>query len=111
MPTIKAEDTEPLEITVNAEGITNLDDLTSAVLYLRERSKTENHVDGATLTVSDSASRTLSFDPEDAKNGGGDALDTRGTYRGYVLITWSDGDVTRHPGEGHFSITVEENFE
>lgn len=108
---VKAGDTEPLKIVVGATGLVNLDDVQSAVLYLREVSVATNHVDGVALTVSDSAARELTFDPVGAKSGGGNALDAPGTYLGYVLITWDDADKTRHPGNGMLRVTVHRNYE
>lgn len=108
---VRVGDTEPLKILVSATGLSNLDNVSSAVLYLREDSASTNHVDGATLTVSDSDVRELTFDPVGAKNGGGNAFDTPGKYRGYVHITWNDGDETRHPANDWLRVTVHPNYE
>jgi hypothetical protein len=103
---VRAGDTEPLELTIDATGLDNLDDLDAAVLYLRKSGESENHVDGATLSVADSATKTLAFDPVNAKNPSGDALDEDGTYSGYVKATWNDADITRHPADPDEDITV-----
>ena len=116
---VVAGDTETLTITVGATGLSNLDDLTSAALYLAKRTvasnpdtvETTNHVDGATLTTLSSAAKTLTFDPVSAKNGGGNALDAEGTYQGYVKLTWNDGDITRHPAEGRLIVVVADSYE
>lgn len=111
--TIKAGDTEPITFTIDVTGVDNLDEVTSAALYAREQSADTNHVDGATLTVSDSANKEMSFDPEGSKSGGGDAFgtDDDGDYKVYVLVTWSDGDTTRHPGEDYRYWEIQPNFE
>lgn len=110
--TIRAGDTEPLPFTVGATGVTNLDDVSSAKFYARAVSASENHVDGAPATVADSATMTMAFDPDGAKKGGGNAFDTAGVYRCYAVLTWSDGDETRHPAAlDVFSVVVTDNFE
>lgn len=98
---VRAGDTEPLEIAVDATGLDDLTGLASAVLYMRKTTATTNHVDGATVTVPDTAVKQVRFDPDSNGPGGADAfaIGDEGTYRGYVKITWSDGDVTRHPGD------------
>lgn len=108
---IRAGDTEPLELTVNAAGLLNLDELDSAVLYMRAVGADTNHVDGAALSVVDSAAKTLRFDPVGAAADGGDAFDEAGRYRGYLLLTWTDLDETRHPDNGDLTVTVLSNYE
>lgn len=97
---IQAEDTEPLEIFIDADGISDLTDFQSGEAYFWEEDAAvgTNHIDGATVSVSDSDNQLVSLDPIGAKSGGGNAFDTAGTYYGYVKITWSDTDITRHPG-------------
>lgn len=108
---VKAGSTEPMAFSVGAGNLTNLDNLSSAVLYARDVTSGVNHVDGAALSVLDSAEKTLTFDPVDAKNGGGNAFDEPGTYKLYLRATWSDGDITRHPDAGYVTLTVEPIFE
>lgn len=108
---LRAADTEPLTFTVAAEGVSNLDDVSSVAFYARKTDATSNHVDGATATVSDSANQEVTFDPASNKSGGGDAFDAIGTYRCYALVTWSDGDVTRHPADDWLTVRVTENYE
>jgi len=103
---IRAGDTEALTITVDAGNLSNLDNVQTAALYMRERGASSNHIDGASLTVTDSANRELSFDPVGAKVGGGDAFDVPGVFRGYVVLTHSDGTTTRHPSETDLGVTV-----
>lgn len=112
---VRAGDTEPLEITVGATGVADLTDATTVVLYAREEDADTNHVDGATCTIPDTAEMVVSFDPAGNGPGGANAWDTgdEGTYECYVLITWADGDETRHPAaeDGTLKITVTEAFE
>ena len=109
---LRAGDTEPIDVTIGAAGLANLDSLTSAVLYARLEGAETNHVAGGAMSVKDSATRTLEFDPVGKKVGGGDAFDAPGSYDIYVLATWSDGDETRHPGGPNFlQLVVTENFE
>lgn len=103
---VRAGDTEPLEITVDATGLENLDSLNAAGLYLREEDASANHVTNGTLVVADSAAKRLSFNPVGQKVGGGDALDEPGVYIGYVRIEWTDGDITRHPGDPALDLRV-----
>lgn len=110
----KVGDTEPITYQVGLTGQDNLDNVSSAKLYARPRGGSTNHVDGATVTVSDSANKELSFDPVGNGPGGDDAWadnDDAGFYEVYTLITWSDGDTTRHPGTGYRTWRAEENFE
>lgn len=111
--TIKAGDTEPITWKIDLTGESNLDNVSSAVLYARKVGATSNHVDGATATVSDSANKELEFDPVGNATDGSNAFDTgdEGTYRTYTKVTWSDGDITRHPGEDFREWEVEANFE
>ena len=62
------------------------------------------HVDGATGTISDSANLQVELDPVGAKSGGGNAFDAVGSYTGLVKLTFSDGDITRHPGDGDLQV-------
>lgn len=110
---VRAGDTEPLEMTVGATGVSTLDDVSTVVLYARETRSTENHVDGASCTVSDSSAMEVTFDPLNNKSGGGNAFDVAGRYRCYLKITWSDGDITRHPAQddGTLDVVVTEGYE
>lgn len=114
---VRAGDSEPLEITVNATGLSNLDDLDSAVLYARVDGATTNHVDGGTCTVASSANRTLSFDPTGQGPDSGLAFDLDITettrVRCYVLLTWTDGDETRHPAkeDNTLDLMITPNYE
>lgn len=112
---VRAGDTEPLEITIGANGVSNLDDASTVVLYARKEGADTNHVDGATCTVSDSAAMTVSFDPAGNGPSGADAfaVGDEGRYDCYVKITWSDGDETRHPAKDDdtLDLVVTEAFE
>ena len=103
---IRAGDTEPQIVRIDATNLSNLDDLASAVIYFIREGDDDNHVDGAALVLESSAARTLRFDPVAAAVGGGNAFAQSGKYRGYVKATWSDGDITRHPGNGWLTVTV-----
>lgn len=121
---ITAGDTEPLEgeVTAKAGAEVTSGDVSSAVLYARKANESSNHVDGASLTV-DSVSSTdngdgtwdvaisWTFDPAGNQNGGGDAFDASGVYECYVLVTYSDGDETRHPGDGRITVRIQDNYE
>ena len=108
---IRAGDTEPLEITVGATGVSNLDNVSSVVAYFRASGVATNHVDGASCTVSDSANMKVTLDPVGSASGGGDAFADSGTYTGYLLLTWADGDTTRHPGSDWLTVTAAPSFE
>lgn len=107
---VRAGDTEPLEITVDATGLDNLDDLDSAVLYARIYGSETNHVDGATCSVASSANKTLTFDPTGNGPDSGLAFDldvTKPTrVQCYVRLTWNDGDETRHPAKEDGSLDL-----
>lgn len=103
---IRAGDTEPLEIPIDATNLTDLSGLSAAVLYMKKEGASTNHVDGAALTVASSSDKTLRFDPVNNKNPSGNAFDAAGDYRGYVKATWSDGDITRHPGDPDVDLQV-----
>lgn len=109
--TVRAGDTEPLDITIGATGLSDLTSLDTAVLHLRKDGAATNHVDGAALVVPDEDGLVVRFDPLDAKVGGGNALDTPGRYRGYVLATWTDGDETRHPADSELVVVVRGTLE
>lgn len=113
---LKPGDTEPLEITVSATGLSNLDNIagTNGVLvYARLRGAATNHVDGGDGTVSDSATKKVSFDPTAQAVGGGNAFAAAGTYEVYVKLTFSDGDEIRFPGknEENLRVVVDEDWE
>jgi hypothetical protein len=116
---VRAGDTEPLEITVGAAGVTDLDELTSAVLYGRVDGEEANQIDGEECTVADSETMLLSFDPAGAGPEGGDAWDLAPDegepvrIRCYVLLTWSDTQTTRHPAaeDGTLDIYVTASYE
>lgn len=105
---VREGDTEPIELVVSGKrmvsgvlvDIEDLTDLTEAKLYMRERGADDNHVDGATLTLGSSA-LALVFDPTGNGPSGINAFGSgsAGTYDGYILMTWNDGDTTRHPGD------------
>lgn len=105
----KAGTTEPEEIVLSATGLDNLNALSSAVLYMRDDDDALL-VDGHQLTVKDSATRKLEFDPANAKVGGGNPFDTAGTYHAYIKTTWSDGDVQLFPDEGLIMFIIEPAF-
>lgn len=102
---IVVNDTEPLMIVIGARGVTDLSDLTTAVFFVREINAATNHVNGVLMATDSSVDRRLRFDPVNAKAGGGNAFDTVGSYEAYVRMTWSDGDITRHPG-GSKKLTI-----
>lgn len=115
---VRAGDTEPLIIDLDPDddaGFDDLSELSSAVLYARLDGADANHVDGAACSVSDSANKLLSFDPVGNGPSGDDAFDTgdEGTYYCYVRVTWSDGDITRHPpsNDGTLRLDVVANYE
>ena len=115
---VRAGDTEPLIIDLDPDSdadFTDLDEVTTAVLYARKSGEIENHVTAGECTVSDSEAKLLSFDPVGQGPSDANAFDTgdEGTYDCYVLVTWSDGDTTRHPAkdDGTLRLDVEENFE
>jgi hypothetical protein len=110
---LRAGDTEPLTFTISATGLENLEGLDTATFYVRRLGQVANHVTAGALAVEDSDALSLTFDPVDAKVGGGDAFDEPGTYDCYTLATWDDGDETRHPGKEDEFLRVEvlENYE
>lgn len=122
---VRAGDTEPLELQMTAtagEEITT-SDISSAALYARKVGASSNHVDGVALSSVTASSTdngdgtwavTINgtFDPASNKNGGGDAFDAAGSYDCYVLVTYTDSDETRHPGEeNQLHIVVAPNYE
>lgn len=110
---IRAGDTEPLEITIDAVDLDDLAEFASGALYARKSGASTNHVDGAEVTVADSAAKTVRFDPVGAGPAGADAfgIGDEGSYDVYVQITWSDGDETRHPGGTPLRLVVTESWE
>lgn len=109
--TLKQDNTEPIEFTLDADNISDLDDLNTARLYARRDGATSNHVDGVALSIQDSAAQTVRFDPVGNAADGGDAFDETGVYKCYVKADWSDGDTTRHPDEGFTVINIEGHYE
>lgn len=109
---IRAGDTEEIDIIVGATGISDLSALTTATFYARKEGATANHVTAGAMSIADSAAKKLRFDPVNQKVGGGNAFDAAGTYDCYCKLTWSDGDVSRHPGKEDFlQVIVTEHFE
>lgn len=110
--TVRQDDTEPLIIPVGARGVGDLENLSTAELYLwPEGSPGSKVVDAHALSVHDSEAMLLAFDPDGAKVGGGNPLDTVQTIVGYVKLTWSDNDTTRHPQDQNLKITVKAHNE
>ena len=109
--TIRAADTEPLTVTISADGLSDLTAASTATLYARRKGSTTAHVDGAACTIPDTNALDITFDPVGAAVGGGDAFDVAGEYECYVKVTWSDGDITRHPGDTYLGVTVTDTFE
>ena len=106
---LKAGDTSALGLYVGATGLSNLDEFSSGSLYASLAGTA--HVTAGEVTVSDSATKKLAFDPVGKKVGGGNAFDVAGSYKVHVAITWSDGRVTRHPGKGFLTLVAEDNEE
>ena len=109
--TIRAGDTDPLDINVDATGLDDLTEVDSAVLYMRKDGESANHVDAEALTIPNTANKVVRFDPVNAKVGGGNAFDTAGRYRGYVKITFTDDDESRHPEHDDLVVNVIANLE
>lgn len=111
--TIKEGSTEPIEFTLSATGLADLTNLSSAAFYARKRGQSSNHVDGASMTVSDSANRKVQIDPSGNGPGGGDAFGdgSAGLYECYVAASWSDGNVTKHPDRDFYLIRVQADFQ
>lgn len=112
---VRAGDTEPHIMTISAPDLADLDDVTEALLFCRLKGATENHVDGAECTVSDSENFELTFDPIDNGPEGADAFGTgdEGVYQCYIKITMTDGDTARFPTheDGTFDLHVSANYE
>ena len=108
---LRAGDTDPIELTIDATGLADLTTLTAALLYVRLREATTNEVDGATLIVPDTSLKTLRFDPLGAGPAAVDAFLVAGIYFAYVMATWTDGDETRHPSGAPLTVHVRANFE
>lgn len=106
----KRGSTEPEEVTLSATGLSDLDLLTAATWYQRDVDGVLK-VDGGAMTVLDSATRKLTFDPVGKAVGGGDAFDAVGKYQIYVKAVWNDSDETRHPDKGYDLFDIQENFE
>lgn len=110
--------TEPLTgyLTLTATADLATGDLSTLKMYARESSASTNHVDGVAVSSFSVASVdngdgtyavtiTYTFDPVDAKNGGGNAWDTAGTYDCELDADWADADITKHPPEA-LALTV-----
>lgn len=108
---VRQGDTEPIHIVVEATGLDDLSTLSTATIYLREENAASNFVDGASLSVASSAQKRLAFDPVSAAVGSVDATSVVGTYKGYVLLTFTDGDTSRHPAKEFLILKVTPNYE
>lgn len=102
---VRAGDTEPLDMDLSATGLTTLAASSSILAYFRKRGASLNHVDGVACAVV--SGLRIRFDPVGAKSGGGDAFDSPGLYYGHVKVTWSDADITRHPGDEGQDVRVQ----
>lgn len=110
--TVRAGDTKKIPLkNVGVESEDNLDEVVSAELYLSKEGEDGNHVDGVGLEIVNRKNGKLSFDPEGAKSGGGNALDRVGTYKGHIKLTWTDGETTRHPNNRDLYVEVEETLD
>lgn len=109
--TVKKDDTEPLDIEVDAAGMPNLDQVDTVEFYMWKRGRDTNVVDGSGASVKNSSDQIVEFDPDGAHTDGGDAFQSTGTYLAYLKISWDDGDTTRHPADGHLEIHVQDNRE
>jgi hypothetical protein len=110
--TIWAGDTEPLDFeNISAGGRDDLTDVTSASLFLWHDADDSKYVDGRSVTITATAG-SGSFDPAGNGPTGGAAFKVgdHGLYRGFLRLTWSDGNTTRHPNGHQLTIKVLENF-
>lgn len=110
--TIWAGDTEPLDlenITVgNGASLTNV---STSEMYLWKDEDDSKYVTGATTVTITATANTAAFDPAGAGPTGGDAfrVGDDGVYRGFLKLTWNDGDTTRHPNDHQLTIHVLKN--
>lgn len=108
---IWAGDDEPLELeNISVGSRDDLTDVSSAALYLWDASDDSKYVTGKTVTITATAG-TGSFDPAGNGPTGGAAfkIGDHGTYRGFLKLTWTDGNTTRHPNDHQLTIVVLEN--
>lgn len=109
---IRAGDTEPLSLELDAKGLVNLDELIAATFFARRVAAAANEVEARPMTVIDSPTKILSFDPVGNGPGGIDAFLTPGIYDCYVKAVWTDNNITQHPSEdGGLLITVTKRYE
>lgn len=124
-----AGETEPITgyAYLTSAASLSTSDLSTLVLYVRKALATTNHVDGADISSGATVASVLqsdgtylvtitwTFDPVDAKNGGGNAFDAAGSYQCYPKITWTDGDVTKHRADDadieYITVKVLDGFE
>ncbi|NIR76793.1 MAG: hypothetical protein GWN53_17335 [Gammaproteobacteria bacterium] len=108
---LTAGDTEPLELTIGARGESNLDNVSTVQAYFWRKGQNTNLVNAAAAGVSDSANKEISFPPAGATTTSGNAFGSSGMYLGYFLVTWSDGETTRHPNGDTLEVEVAPNRE
>lgn len=109
--TIWAGDTDELNLeNIGTAGTTGLSDVSSAALYLWNAADDSKYVTNKSVTITATSAKGT-FDPAGAGPTGGDAFKVgdHGTYRGFLRLTWSDGDTTRHPNDHQLTIVVLEN--
>lgn len=113
---VRAGDTEPLELTISADLIDgdpleDLDGLDVATLFVRKRGESTNEVDGASLSVVDSGTMRVRFDPVANGPDGENAFKEPGSYNGYIVALWLTGRETRHPGRTDLNIIVRPRYD
>lgn len=110
--TIWAGDTEPLPlVNIADDNDTSLTNVTGTEMYLWDDADDSRYVTAATTISLTATAATATFDPAGAGPTGGDAFKVgdHGTYRGFLKLTWNDGDTTRHPNDHQLTIVVLEN--
>jgi len=116
--TRKAGTTEPEEVTVDATGLDNLDDVSAGQWFAWDKNSGAEIIDGEAngsssdgpgFQITDSANRKVELDPDGADTEGGNAFSDAGVLRATLKLIFSDSDIAFWPDSGYLEITLEQS--
>ncbi len=106
MMTIKAGDTEPWQLTLEAQSGSDMTTLSALVIFMRPYKGTTNTIDGKTCVIGVKTATTVeaTYAPTPTETS------TPGGYYAYVKGTFAGGSVARFPSKGFADVNIHARF-